>query len=82
MTNKIPAAMAKIVIPITKTPLLGTGAKLIDKIQAPRNNREIKPPLLSTGSFVSFTCAGMYFKDNMSAKIARGKLSKIQNPIM
>ena len=59
MTKPMSAATATSPSPIAAIWASGTTMKLIDRINAPTSTAESTPPRLSTGSDVSFTCAGM-----------------------
>jgi hypothetical protein len=58
--------------PSTKVPMPGTGAKLIARMSEPTSTSDKMPPMLSTGSVDSFTCAGMNFNAMTSATSATG----------
>ena len=60
--------------------LFGTGAKLMPRISEPTRTTTASPPRLSTGSVVSFTCAGTKRSAMTSATTASGSVSRKTEP--
>ena len=65
---------------ILSVPMFGTGAKLIARMSEPTSARERKPPMLSTGSVPSFTCAGTSFHAITIATTASGRVRRNTEP--
>ena len=61
-------------------PLSGTGAKLIATISAPTATADSTPPMLSTGSVVSFTWLGTRRSASTSATAASGSVTRNTEP--
>jgi hypothetical protein len=80
MRKAIPAATATITSPTTSAPLLGTGAKLIARINAATSSTDRTPPRLSTGSLGSLTWAGTNASAISSATTASGKVTRSTEP--
>ena len=74
------AASARMPSPIAAVSASGTGAKLIARMSAPTRTTERIPPRLSTGSSVSFTCAGTKTIAMKSAIPTSGRVTRNTEP--
>src|SRR4051795_4122304 len=80
MRNVASAASAIAASPSANVPLLGTGAKLIERMSAATRTTDSTPPRLSTGSVASLTWAGTTFAASGSATTTRGSVIRKTEP--
>ena len=60
--------------------MFGTGAKLMARMSVPTRTADRMPPRLSTGSTVSFTCAGTNRHAMKRATAASGSVIRKTDP--
>src|SRR3954467_12586688 len=80
MRNPASAATAIAASPSANVPLLGTGAKLIERMSAATRTTDSTPPRLSTGSVASLTWAGTTFAASGNATTTRGSVIRKTEP--
>jgi hypothetical protein len=80
MTNASSAATATAPSDSASVPLPGTGAKLMARISAATSRTDTTPPRLSTGSEVSWTCAGTYLSAIGNATSTSGSVTTKTDP--